>query len=182
MRVSPDIGLSIRLGDADDLPAIARVHLDSARVAYRGISPDAVLEALTLEGRLALWRRRFADLGPDGRLWVIERAGVIGFAAADRADEERRQCELLSFYVAPDCWGERVGHTLMQWLLDDCRERDFDRMILWTIRSNRRARDFYEKAGFRCQDQTRTITRRESGVIVEHDEVKYARPLHRHSS
>jgi GNAT superfamily N-acetyltransferase len=110
-------------------------------------------------------------------LWVIERACVIGFAAADRADDEGRQCELHSFYVAPDCWGERVGHMLMQWLLEDFRERNFQTMLLWTIETNRRARDFYEKAGFRCEQLTRTISRRESGVVVEHHEVKYSRNL-----
>jgi GNAT superfamily N-acetyltransferase len=167
----------IRLGGVDDLPAVARVHLDSARAAYRGISPGSAPDGLTLEGRLALWRTRFDGLGPDGRLWVVERDGVIGFASADQVGGEARQCELLSFYVAPDWWGKKVGHALMEWVLDDFRARNFDVMLLWTIGTNSRARDFYEKAGFLCEHRTRTIARQESGVRVAHDEVKYSRDL-----
>jgi GNAT superfamily N-acetyltransferase len=174
MRTSPDI----RLGGLADIPAVASVHLESARLAYRGISPDTVLDALTLEGRIELWRRRFDDLGPDGRLWVIQRAGIVGFAAADRVGDVReRSCELLSFYVAPDWWGKKIGHELMQWVLEDLRARHFGRILLWTIQTNHRARDFYEKVGFRCDNVTRTISRRESGVIVEHHEIKYSRSL-----
>ena len=176
MEKTPDI----RLGGAADLPAIAGVHLNSSRVAYRGICPDSVLNSLTLEGRIELWRQRYDRLGPDGRLWVSERSRIVGFAAADRvdgADGGERSCELLSFYVAPDWWGRSVGHDLMQWLLEDFRQRGFDKILLWTIRTNQRARDFYEKAGFRCEDVFRTISRRESGVLLEHNEVRYSRDL-----
>ncbi len=167
----------IRLGGAADLPAIARVHLESSRVAYRGICPDDVLDALTLQGRVELWRQRYDKLGPEGRLWVSQRSSIVGFAAADRVTDEEKSCELLSFYVAPDWWGRKVGHDLMQWLLDDLRERNFDRVLLWTIKTNQRARDFYEKAGFRCENEFRTISRRESGVFLQHNEVRYARDL-----
>lgn len=176
MGNTPDI----RLGGAADLPAIAGVHLDSSRVAYRGICPDSVLDSLTLEGRIELWRQRYDRLGPDGRLWVSDRSGIVGFAAADRADRDdggEQSCELLSFYVAPDWWGRNVGQDLMKWLLEDFRHRGFDKIMLWTIRTNQRARDFYEKAGFRCEDVFRTISRRESGVLLEHNEVRYSRDL-----
>ncbi len=174
MRTSPEI----RLGGPPDLPAVASVHLEAARVAYRGISPDTVLDALTLEGRIELWRRRFDNLGPDGRLWVIQRGGIVGFAAADRVEEiQEKSCELLSFYVAPDWWGKNIGRELMQWLLDDLRERNFRKIHLWTVRTNRRARDFYEKVGFSCDNVTRTISRRESGVLVEHHEIRYSSDL-----
>lgn len=170
----------IRLGAASDLPAVAGVHLVSSRVAYRGICPDAILDALTMEGRIDLWRRRYDGLGPEGRLWISQRPEIVGFAATDAAaggDPRKRACELLSFYVLPDWWGRKVGQELMQWLLDDLRERRFDDVLLWTIQANRRARDFYEKAGFACDHLTRTIARRESGVLVEYDEIRYSRAL-----
>lgn len=175
MNTPPD---DIRRAAPADLPAVARLHLQSSRIAYRGICPDEVLDALTLAGRLELWRRRFDSLGPDGRLWISERAGIVGFVAADRAAGEGKNCcELQSLYVAPDWWGRRVGHDLMRWLLDDLRDRGFDRVFLWTIAENSRARDFYEKAGFGCDRRMRKFSRRESGVTIEYDEIRYSRDL-----
>ncbi|MGJ0509651.1 MAG: N-acetyltransferase family protein [Methylocystis sp.] len=176
MKTSPDI----RRGAETDIPAVAGVHLDSSRVAYRGICPDSVLDALTLSGRIELWRGRYHDLGPEGRLWIIGRPQVIGFAAADRADDAEdggKTCELLSFYVLPEWWGKKIGYDLMQWLLEDFRQRQYRTIILWTIRSNRRARDFYERTGFVCDERARRISRRESGVLVEYDEIRYSRRL-----
>lgn len=174
MQAWPDI----RRGAESDIPAIAGVHLQASKVAYRGICPDEVLSALTLAGRIELWRRRYERLGPEGRIWVSQQPNIVGFAVADRVDAlngKEKRCELLSLYVLPECWGRKVGYDLMRWLLDDLRERDFDEVLLWTIRDNWRARDFYERIGFDCDDLYRATSRRESGVLIEYEEIRYSR-------
>jgi ribosomal protein S18 acetylase RimI-like enzyme len=57
--------------------------------------------------------------------------------------------ELYSLYVAPDWWSTGTGRALMDRVLAGARAEGYPRIILWVLRDNRRARRFYERAGFR---------------------------------
>ena len=81
-------GTDIRQAQAADIAAIAHVHLASSKIAYRDILDPALLDGLSLDGRIALWERRFAQIGSQGRLWVqCAGAEMIGFALCDLPDD-----------------------------------------------------------------------------------------------
>lgn len=171
----------IRHALATDIPAIARVHLDSSKIAYRGILHPVVLEGLSLAGRIDLWKMRFASIGPRGRLWVQDAgAEVIGFALCDVGEDDgpsRPACELKSFYFTPDYWGSGFGAGLLAHVVADFTGRGFNSMNLWTISANARARQFYERKGFSCDGVTRLTSRKESGQPLEYEEIRYSRRL-----
>jgi hypothetical protein len=48
--------ISVRAAETRDAPAIARVHVRSWQVGYRGLVPDAVLDALSALERERDWR------------------------------------------------------------------------------------------------------------------------------
>ena len=173
--------VDIRPAQPTDIPAIAQVHLDSAKIAYRDILDRDLLDALSLAGRIALWESRYASIGPQGRLWVQSvDSAIVGFALCEGSDDhdaEPMACELKSFYLTPNCWGAGYGARLIDHVANDFRDRAFGSMILWTIRRNTRARGFYERQGFSCEDVTRRTTRAESGQILEYEEIRYARSL-----
>lgn len=172
---------NIRHALTTDIPAIARVHLDSSKIAYRDILPPTVLEGLLLAGRIELWETRFSGVGPLGRLWVQDAgAEVIGFALCDVGEDDgpaRPACELKSFYFTPDYWGAGLGAGLLAHVIADFKARAFNSMILWTISLNARARRFYERQGFSCDGVTRLTSRRESGQPLEYEEIRYSRRL-----
>jgi ribosomal protein S18 acetylase RimI-like enzyme len=176
----------IRPANALDLPEIARLHLAASRVAYRGILPDDALDRLTQEARVELWHRRYAALGPQGRLWIYLRDNeILGFALADQTEMPGSRIavgELASFYVLPSCQGLGIGRSLIATAMDHFALRSFGHMILWTIRTNLRARRFYENAGFSSDGATRVTRRQEAGVTLEYDEIRYARTLSAQSS
>jgi len=132
-------------------------------------------------GRLPLCLDRTDALGTQVRLWVYPRENdSIRFALADQTDFEasdRAVAELASFYVLPAFWGLGVGRQLIGAAMDHFAQRSFDRLILWTIRANLRARHFYENAGFSSDGAMRIARRQEAGVTLEYDEVRYARAL-----
>ena len=171
----------IRSARATDVAAIAHIHLDSSKVAYRDILDPVLLDGLSLAGRIALWERRVAQIGPHGRLLVQCVGGaIIGFALCDRSDvrgADSSVCELKSFYITPAYWGGGFGGALLAHVVTDFKNRGFGAMILWTICDNRRARDFYAHAGFRCDDVTRLTRREESGFTLEYEEILYSRAL-----
>ena len=173
--------VGIRSALATDIPAIARVHLESSKIAYRDILHPAVLEGLSLAGRVELWEKRFAGIGPLGRLWVQEAgAEIVGFALCDAGEDggsAHSVCELKSFYVTPEYWGAGLGAGLLAHVLVDFKELGFYSMILWTIGLNARARQFYERKGFSCDGLVRLTCRRESDQALEYEEIRYSRRL-----
>ena len=173
--------VEIRSARIADIPAVAQVHLDSSKIAYRGILDQDLLNALSLSGRIALWEARYANTGPQGRLWILSRvSNIVGFALCDAVDDQGAPpaaCELKSFYITPNCWGAGLGSRLIAHVVNDFKDRGFESMLLWTIRENARARAIYERLGFCFDGSSRHTRREEAGQILAYEEVRYARLL-----
>jgi hypothetical protein len=80
----------IRAAVPADADAIAEVWLRSWQTAYRGLVPDAVLDALSLEYRQGLWRDRLARGEP--ALVAEHDGGVAGYCRvlSPSRDEDAR--------------------------------------------------------------------------------------------
>jgi len=138
----------VRPADVDDAAAIAQVHVDTWRTAYRGLLPDDFLAALDQAGYEDRWRRTLT--GGAGRVYVAEdRRQVVGFASGgpERAGEEGFDGELYAIYVLEDAQGRGHGRRLVQAVAQGLRERELQNMIVWVLRDNHQARHFYERLG-----------------------------------
>jgi RimJ/RimL family protein N-acetyltransferase len=158
---SPDIApADVRLATTADAEAIAVVHVDSWRAAYRGIVPDSVLDRLSVERRAAVWRETIKRPG-DERVWVVERdRRVIGFAATSPARDDDVAAgtgEVAAIYLDPAAWSTGLGRQLFGAAVDDLGRRKFGPLVLWVLTANRRARRFYEAAGWRPDGTTRML-------------------------
>ena len=73
--------LTLRRANAGDAPAIARVRVDSWRTTYRGLIPDAYLDAMQVEASTALWDR-VLTAGPNTTSVFVAEYGtdIVGFA------------------------------------------------------------------------------------------------------
>jgi ribosomal protein S18 acetylase RimI-like enzyme len=154
---------AIRRAAAADAPAIARVHVASWQVAYRGMVPDALLDELSVERRERGWRERLgrADDGASFTL-VAERDGAVaGFcsiAAPSRdGDAGERTAEVAAIYVEPAHWRSGVGATLLGEALDVLRADGFADVTLWVLEANARGRAFYERLGFAADGATQDL-------------------------
>ena len=143
----------IRLAKPDDADAVGSLHTRCWQVAYRGILPDAHLDAMQIENCVNHHREWIGNPDrPDLRHWVAEEDGEVrGFAMTGATRDEDlgdSSHELYAIYAAPEALGGGYGRTLMLHLLDDLQTRGFEEVILWYLADNERARRFYEKAGF----------------------------------
>ena len=146
----------IRVATAADVPAIAAVYLASWRCAYRGIIPDAYLDALTVEGRTRqIGNVLREDPSP---FWVAESQGQIrghiSFGRSRDPDATARTAEVRSVYVDPQQWGTGTGRALWLAARGWCRGHGFEAVTLWVLAENRRAIRFYEAAGFVAEPGT----------------------------
>ena len=142
----------IRPADIDDASAIARVHVASWRSTYRDLLPNDFLDALTETAYTDRWRRFIGD--GTSRVYVVEDdrhpdGGPVGFASAgrERAGETGFQGELYAIYILDSFQRRGFGTQLVRLAVSGLREMGFDDMIVWVLRDNRPARDFYERLG-----------------------------------
>ena len=138
----------VRPAETDDAAAIARVHVDTWRTAYRALLPDDFLDSLSEAGYEERWRRTI-DEGSN-RVYVAANAqGVIGFASGgrERAGENGYEGELYAIYVLQEAQGHGHGRRLVQAVVGGLRELGLSNMIVWVLRENAVARKFYEKLG-----------------------------------
>ncbi|MCE9582688.1 MAG: GNAT family N-acetyltransferase [Planctomycetes bacterium] len=140
--------MSVRAATEADIPAIARLHVDTWRSAYRGIVDDAYLASLSYAEFEKGRRERFDTSGV--RTFVAEEAGeVAGFATAgpNRELDARYDSELYAIYVraasARHGLGRQLVHACAAWLAAERRVG----MQVWVLRDNPPACRFYEKLG-----------------------------------
>ncbi|WP_040164244.1 GNAT family N-acetyltransferase [Microbacterium gorillae] len=141
--------VQVRWAEQSDAHAVAGVHIDSWRVAYRGLIADEVLDGLDLTQRTQRWSALIGS--SEHGLRVAELDGrIVGWASFGRGRDEglEDRGELSGLYAAPDAWGHGVGHALITRVEDDLRADGFSSAYLWVLDGNERAIGFYERHGW----------------------------------
>ena len=171
----------IREARIDDSLAIARVHVAAWRAAYRGVMPDAFLDALDERAREKRWRERL-ETRPAGRRIVVavdDEDAIVGFAGVGPARDDRgERGELYMINLSPSAWGRGVGSALLGACVSALAAFGHRDAILWVVRQNARARRFYEREGWTREGERRDPIS-ENGFTFEVDELRYARALPR---
>ncbi len=156
-----------------DAAAIARVHVDSWRVAYRDHLPAELLASLSVEQRQAGWEELLGN--PESPTLVAELDGeVVGFAGVGPSRDEQGVAELYAIYLDPQRYGTGVGRALMDAALARLRELGYGEATLWVLDGNERAERFYRIAGWR-KDEGALKTEDWRGTTIR--EVRYRRLL-----
>lgn len=145
-----------------DAAGIARVHVASWQVAYRGFFPAGVLENLSVADRTAQWAGRLAQ--PDPTIWVTGDAtrvtGFLDLVASRDADlPAPAAAEIAALYVDPTAWNTGCGHALCAAAFAHLRETNtVQTVFLWVLTANARARRFYQRNGFAPDDVEKSVT------------------------
>jgi len=137
----------IRAATANDAEAIARVHVQSWEESYRGVLPDATLDARPVAVRIMHWNDW---LNRAGRwTFVNETNGEIdGFTCAFRNDEEPGfDVVLATLYVLRSAQRRGIARALLRELASELLRAHVRSMWLLTLRDRNPARGFYERIG-----------------------------------
>jgi GNAT superfamily N-acetyltransferase len=169
----------IRAGSAADAAQIAAVQRESWFGAYAGIIAGEIIDRVTAPDngarirqsfRTRPWQRMIVAV-PDGEGGGD--SGIVGYAAfgpetdvlsapwphpLSMDGEKRRVAELYALYVRPAWWSTGTGRALMDRVLARSAAAGYSSITLWVLRDNRRARRFYERAGFAPDGATNVLT------------------------
>ena len=134
----------IRAATRDDIPGLARVHVQSWLETYGGLVPQEILDSITLESRVLQWERTFDQ--PYGIFVALGDEGLIGFASCGVSRDVRFEAELFTVYLLKTHQGRGIGRELWAAALDFMQARGWKTFVLWVLESNP-TRDFYEHLG-----------------------------------
>ncbi len=153
--------MRIRQAVPDDIPGIARVHVDTWRTAYPGIVPAKHLAELSYERSEARWRDHMAAMGGRRFAYVAEEAGrIIGLTSGgpERDGLPGYDGELYGLYVLAEHQRQGVGYALLETVAQRLAADGFKAMVIWVLKDNLEARAFYEAmGGVLVEEQTITI-------------------------
>ncbi|MGI8688732.1 MAG: GNAT family N-acetyltransferase [Thermomicrobiales bacterium] len=143
--------MRVREATRADAAAIAGLHLANWRAAYRGIVPDDLLDAITVESRRQHWERVLAE--PDGTEFVYVAEDVdrrlLGIASGgpEVGGDPHYRGELYVLHVRPDAQGKGVGRALMRAVAERLATEEITTLLVWMLRENHPARRFYTALG-----------------------------------
>ena len=136
----------IRAAIRDDIPGLARVHVQSWLETYGGLVPQEILDAITLEARVLQWERTFDQ--PHGIFVALENNEIVGFASCGAAqDFLRADGELFTLYLLDSFQHRGLGRALWNAVLEFARAQGWESMVLWVLESNILAQGFYRHVG-----------------------------------
>ena len=144
--------MRIREAGPADIPAIARVVVDTWRTTYRGILPDEVLATLSYAQREQVWTRALANQTnlPAVYLAETEAGAVVGVASGGRTEppDPIYQGELAAIYILDTYQGHGLGRDLVAAVAQRLAERGLTGLLVWVLADNPACR-FYERLGGR---------------------------------
>jgi 2-phospho-L-lactate guanylyltransferase len=147
-------GLAIRVPRVEDIPAMARMHVQSWREAYRGLFSDAILDDPGfVERREQFWTDVLADEGGRRRAAVAVIDGaIVGLALSGPPEAADATRQLYCLYVLAAHHGTGAGAALLEAVV--AAEDD---VILWVADPNPRAQAFYRTHRFVADGSVKVV-------------------------
>jgi ribosomal protein S18 acetylase RimI-like enzyme len=141
----------VRLAAAEDVQAIARIHVASWSAGYSAFLPAEVIRAHDIVSRAAMWKD-LLDLRRWPMLVAEDGSNVVGFChimESRDADCDGSTGEITALYVAPAAWRRGHGRRLCTAAERELALRGLHAVTLWVFEKNEGGKGFYEACGFR---------------------------------
>ena len=141
----------IRWAKTSDAQALGNLHTTSWLKAYKNIIPDNILSQLDPEKRTEKFKKAIKENKKQTAVLLLNDQ-VIGFITLDKnrdQDYDDQTGEIWGIYLHPDYWHQGLGSKLIQWGIEELKERGYKKITLWVLKDNKSSRRFYEKNGFK---------------------------------
>lgn len=141
--------MTIRPARQDDIPSIARVHVDSWQTTYRGIVADSFLDALTYQKHEERHRRYIVHPGTVYFVAELPDAGIVGFLSGGphRGGDADYRGELYAIYLLEQYRRRGIGAALVRQWAENIQSHGMDSALVWVLAENKPAIEFYQHLG-----------------------------------
>lgn len=158
----------IRLATLDDAKYCANIHAESWNFAYGDIVPKETIDKHNVRWP-TIWNKMLTNNIDTHYVITLDRL-IIGFltiAVARDNDFKESVYEIVGLYLVPEHIGAGYGKQTMDWIKKEIKSRGYDKISLWVLEENNRARRFYEKSGFVADGKIK------SSGLADTQEVRY---------
>lgn len=139
--------IDIRWAEPADADALAELHAEAWRYAYRGVIPGVALERMIGRRGRGWWG---AVSGGDESALVLEFNGrIAGYASLgpSRQPQFRRRGEIYELYMKPEFHGVGFGRRLFEEARRRLDAQGARGLVVWAITANTIACRFYQAMG-----------------------------------
>jgi len=152
--------MQIRPGTVADVPAIARVYVDSWKATYEGLMPEVFLKGMTDEAALKIFTESFQSNTHSYRTLVAEtpEGRLVGFTdyGQERSHPETGWGEIYGLYLLKDFQKQGTGTQLFNLAMEDLSRSGLTSVIVWVLDKSPYRR-FYEKSGGKLKDMVKKL-------------------------
>ncbi len=150
--------MKIRRFTKTDIPQILQIHRASWIKAYKPLIPGKILENLSEIHFQNIWKKNLNNES-HSHLVAEQKNRIIGFISFSQYEGSTVYSEISSLYIDPGSAGCGVGKTLINSAFNKLGALGFRKVLLWVVRENQRAIEFYEAVNFRQMNTERKILR-----------------------
>ena len=140
--------ISYREARAEDIPQIARVHVESWQKSFAGITPQEHLDKMSVENRIGQFEKAFSQ-NSFYKMFVAETVEnkIVGFADfGESRIADSFDAQIYAIYFLPEFQRKGIGGNLFRLCQKEMSARGFKSMCLDTLEISP-YRSFYEKMG-----------------------------------
>jgi ribosomal protein S18 acetylase RimI-like enzyme len=142
----------IRAAELGDAEVIGRVHVQAWQETYRGLMPDAYLDAMSADERAKSWRERiptFAERRQALAVVLDDGGEIVGFAGCGppRLKELAADGEIYMINIINRGKRRGLGTGLMLAMAEQLEALGFTSAGLWVLAANAPACAFYARLG-----------------------------------
>ena len=147
--------VKIRKASPGDEQVLAYIQTESWKAAFAGIlSPEELVRCTNLQKAEQMY---YGVLRRDGCNMAIElvdgKPHCIAAWGTNRCDLGDTVGELICIHSLQNNWAKGYGSAMMEYVLAQLQQAQYESVILWVFEDNKRARKFYEKHGFELTEQ-----------------------------
>lgn len=122
--------------------------------AYKNIVPQVYLDNLSLERWTPLLQAStFSSFIMKDKGEFVATSSI----ATARDEKMKGWGEIISIYVLPEHFRKGYGQQLLVFAINKLHSNGFNKIYLWVLDENKRARKFYEQNGFSANGDKKTM-------------------------
>ena len=138
-----------RIATIDDVQTISLIHALSWKEAYKNNLSQRFLSSIQNDRWVPFFTEHIPNQRFETALYFADEKATACITYGKSRDESLVDCaEIVSLYVLPEYWSQKQGYELMQFSMKRLKEQGFNQAILWVLKENKRAIQFYNKIGF----------------------------------
>ena len=156
--------ITIRKAIPGDEKVLAYIQTESWKAAFADIlSPEELAWCTNLQKAEQMYHNVLRREGCNMAIEFVEdQPHCIAAWGKNRCDLGDTVGELICIHSLQNNWVKGYGSAMMEYVLAQLQQVNYESVILWVFEANIRARKFYEKHGFELTEQ-----KKEANGIVE---------------